>query len=212
MELRHIKAVRRSYCHSGKNKWLGQMLITNQHIDKLAAAHTFFNSHGMLNNYPGSAVNLLGILSDQIMRQPQANHVNPGLSMQPVLERHQTSVDEHERYNARAEDDTEARVEIRLVMTPYMVGSTWPRVCSTLGSDCLPTLSQGTILLYLFMDLLIVIFLSLCAHVRCLMSGDLGVVLVRFIYLLIMRVGTRSHGTLYPMTGCVLYLGGLLCW
>ena len=43
------------------------------------------------------------------------------------------------------------------------------------------------------------------------MSGDLGVVLVRFIYLLIMRVGARSHGTLYPMTGCVLYLDGLRC-
>ena len=97
-------------------------------------------------------------------------------------------------------------------MTPPMVGSTWPRVRSTLGSDCLPTLSQGTILLYLFMDLLIVIFLSPRAHVRCPMSGDLGVVLVHFIYLLIMRVGARSHGTLYPMTGCVLYLGGLLCW
>ena len=30
------------------------------------------------------------------------------------------------------------------VMTPPMVGSTWPRVRLTLGSDCLPTLSQGT--------------------------------------------------------------------
>ena len=49
------------------------------------------------------------------------------------------------------------------------------------------------------------------AHVRCPMSGDLGVVLVRFIYLLIMRVGARSHGTLYPMMGCVLYLDGLWC-
>ena len=43
------------------------------------------------------------------------------------------------------------------------------------------------------------------------MSGDLGVVLVRFIPLPIMRVGVRFHGTLYPMMGCVLYLGGLLC-
>ena len=117
-ELRHIKAVKRPYCRSGKNKLLGQMLITNQRIDKLAAAHTFFNSRGMLTNYPGSTVNLLGILSDQIMRQPQANHVNPGLSTQPVLERRQTPVDEHERYDARAEDNTEARAEIRLASTP----------------------------------------------------------------------------------------------
>ena len=49
------------------------------------------------------------------------------------------------------------------------------------------------------------------AHVRCPMSGDSGVVLVRFTYLLLMRVGARFHGALYPMTGCVLYLDGLLC-
>ena len=44
------------------------------------------------------------------------------------------------------------------------------------------------------------------------MSGDLGVVLVRFTYLLIMRVGARFHGTLYPMTGCVLYLERTAVW
>ena len=31
------------------------------------------------------------------------------------------------------------------VTTPPMVGSTWPRVRSTLESDCLPTLFQGTV-------------------------------------------------------------------
>ena len=48
----------------------------------------------------------------------------------------------------------------------------------------------------------------------CLMSDvhDLGVVLVCLICLMIMCVGTCLHGTLYPMTGCVLYLDGLLCW
>src|ERR1700761_4758742 len=40
----------------------------------------------------------------------------------------------------------------------------------------------------------------------------LGVVLVRLISLVIMRVGIRLHGTSYPMTDCVLYLAGLLCW
>ena len=30
------------------------------------------------------------------------------------------------------------------VMTPPMVGSTWPRVRSTLELDCLPALFQGT--------------------------------------------------------------------
>ena len=38
------------------------------------------------------------------------------------------------------------------VMTPPMVGSTWPRVRSTLESDCLPTLSQGTASFHLAVD------------------------------------------------------------
>ncbi|KAF8271284.1 hypothetical protein EI94DRAFT_1568766, partial [Lactarius quietus] len=38
-ESKHIKAIKRPYRRSGRNKPLGQMLITNQHIDKLAAAH-----------------------------------------------------------------------------------------------------------------------------------------------------------------------------
>ena len=52
----------------------------------------------------------------------------------------------------------------------------------------------------------------------CSMSDvrDLGVVLVRLICLVIMCMGARLHGTLYPMTGCVLYwdnyCGGDTAW
>ena len=47
----------------------------------------------------------------------------------------------------------------------------------------------------------------------CSMSDvcDLGVVLVRLTYLVIMCMGARLHGILYPMTGCVLYSDKLLC-
>ena len=38
------------------------------------------------------------------------------------------------------------------VMTPPMVGSTWPRVRSTLELDCLPALSQGTASFRLVVD------------------------------------------------------------
>ena len=38
------------------------------------------------------------------------------------------------------------------VTTPPMVGSTWPRVRSTLESDCFPTLFQGTVSFCLAMD------------------------------------------------------------
>ena len=89
------------------------------------------------------------------------------------------------------------------VKAPPMVGPTWTRVHLTLGSDCLPALFQGIILL----------LPSFFAR-ACSMSDvrDLGVVLVRLTYLVIMCMGARLHGILYPMTGCVLYLDGLLCW
>ena len=81
------------------------------------------------------------------------------------------------------------------VKAPPMVGPTWTRVHFTLGSNCLPALFQGTISP-----------LPLLFARACLMSNvrDLGVVLVRLTYLVIMCVGTRLHGILYPMTGCVL--------
>ena len=75
---------------------------------------------------------------------------------------------------------------IRVGLPPHVV-----------SGDCLASSLYGLVDCYLH---------SWRAHVRCLMSGDLGVVLVRFTYLLLMRVGVRFHGTLYPMTGCVLYL------
>ena len=84
-----------------------------------------------------------------------------------------------------------------------MVGPTWTNVRLTLGLDCLPALFQGTVLL----------LPSLFAR-ACSMSDvcDLGVVLVRLTYLVIMCVGACLHGILYPMTGCVLYSDRLVCW
>jgi len=48
-ESKHIKAVKKPYRRSSRNKPLGQMLVTNQRVDKLAAACVFFSIHGMLN-------------------------------------------------------------------------------------------------------------------------------------------------------------------
>ena len=102
-------------------------------------------------------------------------------------------------------------------MTPPMVGSTWPRVRSTLESDCLPALFQGTVLFRLVMDWLLVLFIF-AAHIRCLV---IGVVLVRVIdhstFLSCLcgpggytytHMHVHFHGSLYPMmdfTLCVWY-------
>ena len=47
-ELKHIKAVKEPWQCSSHNEALGQMLLTNQHLDKLSASQVDFETHGML--------------------------------------------------------------------------------------------------------------------------------------------------------------------
>ena len=95
---------------------------------------------------------------------------------------------------------------------PPMVGSTWPRVRSTLESNCSPALSQGAASLRLVVDLLIVIF-TIAAHIRCLV---IGVVLVRLIALLMFSLscmrpwGLFSNQLLGPLTWYLVSHDGLL--
>ena len=46
-ESKYIKAVKKPYRWTSHNKPLGHMLVINQQIDKLAAAHVDFKEHGM---------------------------------------------------------------------------------------------------------------------------------------------------------------------
>ena len=48
-ESRHIRAVKEPWRRSNRNEALGQMLITNQRLDQLAAARIDFTNRGMLN-------------------------------------------------------------------------------------------------------------------------------------------------------------------
>jgi hypothetical protein len=48
MESRHITAIKKPWHQSNRYDALGQMLRTNQCLDKLAAMHSDFVSHGML--------------------------------------------------------------------------------------------------------------------------------------------------------------------
>ncbi|KAG2126611.1 hypothetical protein DEU56DRAFT_872879 [Suillus clintonianus] len=47
-ESKHIKAVKEPWRWSSKHNALGQMLVTNQHLDKLAASQVDFDARGML--------------------------------------------------------------------------------------------------------------------------------------------------------------------
>jgi hypothetical protein len=48
MESKHIKAVKEPWHWSNRHNALGQMLVTNQCLDRLAASHVDFNGQGML--------------------------------------------------------------------------------------------------------------------------------------------------------------------
>ncbi|KAG1853777.1 hypothetical protein C8R48DRAFT_610553 [Suillus tomentosus] len=47
-ESKHIKVVKEPWRWSSRHNALGQMLVTNQRLDKLAASHVDFDARGML--------------------------------------------------------------------------------------------------------------------------------------------------------------------
>ena len=51
-ESKHIKAVKEPWRRSNRFNALGQMLLTNQRLDKLAATHVNFTHRGMLQGTP----------------------------------------------------------------------------------------------------------------------------------------------------------------
>lgn len=50
-ESRHITAVKRPYRRSNRFNALGQMLLTNERLDKLEASRVYYNSQGMLKHH-----------------------------------------------------------------------------------------------------------------------------------------------------------------
>ena len=63
-ESKHIKAVKELWRRSSRFEALSQMLLTNQHLDKLAAARIDFTDRGMLQGTCISSV------WEQILRMP----------------------------------------------------------------------------------------------------------------------------------------------
>ncbi|KAF8274732.1 hypothetical protein EI94DRAFT_1768565 [Lactarius quietus] len=47
-ESKHKESVKGPFCHSSHNESIGKMLLTNQCLDRLAAAHVIFTACGML--------------------------------------------------------------------------------------------------------------------------------------------------------------------
>ena len=60
-ESKHITAVKKPWRRSNRHKALGQMLLANQHLDKLVGAHVNFTERGMLEGTCLSdALNIIG--------------------------------------------------------------------------------------------------------------------------------------------------------
>ena len=123
-ESKHIKAVKHPYQCSNRNKPLGQMLITNQHIDKIAAARAHLRAQGMLNG----ANPMDSLLSSQATQPDTASDLQatpptrvdraPGGSAQPSASHEDNArVDHHEHHDSRPEDNPEANAEIKLAKT-----------------------------------------------------------------------------------------------
>ena len=69
-ESKHIQAVKKPWRRSSKNQPLGQMLLTNQRLDKLAAARIDFQAWGMLDGPCIAGVPLLPYDVDDIEAIP----------------------------------------------------------------------------------------------------------------------------------------------
>jgi hypothetical protein len=83
-ESRHITAVKKPWRRSSRYKALGQMLVTNQRLDKLAAARVDFVNRGMLDSrYPQppgmvSAALVRGESRDEVGEEDEDNE-QPGV-------------------------------------------------------------------------------------------------------------------------------------
>ena len=80
-ESKHIKAIKKPYRRSSKHKALGQMLLTNQRLDKLAALRVQLTAHGMLDGACSELQDRFARL-EALVPSPQApptSHLTHGL-------------------------------------------------------------------------------------------------------------------------------------
>ncbi|ETW85213.1 hypothetical protein HETIRDRAFT_414303 [Heterobasidion irregulare TC 32-1] len=100
-ESKHIKAVKEPWRSSNQNNPLGQMLLANQHLDKLAAARIDFHSRGML----------FGTCLDAAYAEfIQLNEAEAGLDN--ANEDHKNANEDHEDVNEDHEDANEGHEDL----------------------------------------------------------------------------------------------------
>ncbi|KAG2035207.1 hypothetical protein BDR03DRAFT_983812 [Suillus americanus] len=130
-ESKHIKAVKEPWCHSSRYKALGQMLLTNQRLDKIAAAHSDFEARG----HPQSLSDDDDDDDDEALIMPQ----EPPIQIQVNEPHHQTT--EGEAVDIINRPTVEAHVE--LAAKPISGGACdVPTLTLALGLPEFPALIQ----------------------------------------------------------------------
>ena len=125
-ESKHCKVVKEPFCRSNKNHAMGQVLVINQHLNKISAAHVHFVARGMLKR-PSSTTSIISGLHSGLTNHEQLfDELGPQCTqrIQPATARHSESERDtdsafwnHKHHDSRAEDDPKADAEISLSKT-----------------------------------------------------------------------------------------------
>ena len=102
-ESKHIKAVKKPWRRSNRFNALGQMLLTNQCLDKIAAAQFNFTVRGMMEGH-----NFAGAL-DAVMEAPE---------LRRELEQEKGEEEEEEEEEEEVDDGPMCLGEVKLAKTP----------------------------------------------------------------------------------------------
>jgi hypothetical protein len=107
-ENKHITAIKEPWRRSNRHQALGQMLLTNQRLDKLAAARIDYTARGMMEGPCLSTIRHQHEALDQGLHPTQPIPlVNPP---QPV----DTAIDHHEEHDAAAFEGQKSLGEVKL--------------------------------------------------------------------------------------------------
>lgn len=102
-ESAHIRAVKKPWCRSNHNQPLGQILLTNQRLDKLATAGRYFASRGLLK---GPCIPLLDLIADS-NNQPSSSE-DEVLQTREVNSAQATGTPQNNRNDMEANQDKAA--------------------------------------------------------------------------------------------------------
>ncbi|KAG0691538.1 hypothetical protein DFH29DRAFT_884213 [Suillus ampliporus] len=120
-EAKHIKVVKEPWRHSSWYKALGQMLVTNQHLDKLAASHAYFTQCKMLD---GTCLSTAALKVEQLhtlnLTAPD-ERVHLIANTQAV----NTTVDNNDNNDNKVNDKpTDVKAHVELAKMPHESSST----------------------------------------------------------------------------------------